>query len=137
MFDKLNKKWQRYQKTHARQIQKNKETFSKIWYVLRTTGVWAYKLRSVILAIPVAMTAVILAIRNLSALPEQIGFDLQASGEYALLVNRSIVIVVPLALTALSLLLVFCSKKVLYPWLISVFTLALPIFAYFMTVFPG
>ena len=137
MFDKLNKQWQRYQKTHARQIQKNKETFSKIWYVLRTTGVWAYKLRSVILAIPVAMTAVILAIRNLSALPEQIGFDLQASGEYALLVNRSIVIVVPLAMTALSLLLVFCSKKVLYPWLISVFTLALPIFAYFITVFPG
>ncbi len=136
-IQKMKIKWQNYLRTHRPQIEKTKKTFQRIGTTLRTTGVWLYKLRSVVLAIPVAIAAILLAIRNLSALPESVGFDMQASGEYAMLLDRSVVVVVPLAVTALCLLLTFCSRKVLYPWLISVFSLALPVLFYLTSVFPG
>lgn len=98
---------------------------------------WAYKLRSVILAIPVAAGAVILAIHNQARLPATVGVNIQASGEYAQMVSKSVAVLGPLAVTAVCLLMVFCSRKVLYPWLISVFSLLLPLLIYITNVFPG
>ena len=43
----------------------------------------------------------------------------------------------PLILTCFCLLLMFCSKKILYPWLISVFSLMLPIVLWLTNVFPA
>ena len=98
---------------------------------------WLYKLRSVILAVPVAVGAVILAIHNQAKLPDVVGINIQASGEYAQTVSRSVAVLGPLAVTAVCLLMVFCSKKVLYPWLISLFSLVLPLLIYITNVFPG
>lgn len=89
-----------------------------------------FKMRSVILAIPVAAGAVVLAIRNQAMLPDKVGFGLQASGEYAYMVSKSIAVLGPVAITAVCLLMTFCSRKVLYPWLISLFSLVLPIVIY-------
>ncbi len=89
-----------------------------------------FKLRSVILAIPVAAGAVILAIRNQAVLPDKVGFGLQASGEYAYMVSKGVAVLGPIAITAVCLLMTFCSRKVLYPWLISLFSLVLPIVIY-------
>ena len=91
---------------------------------------WIYRLRSVFLAIPVAAVAVILAIHNQAMLPDMVGFSLQASGEFAYLVSKSIAVLGSLAVTAVCLLMTFCSRKVLYPWLISVFSLVLPLVIY-------
>lgn len=88
---------------------------------------WVYRLRSVILAIPVAAGAVILALVNQVKLPDQVGFSLQANGEYAQMVGKGVAVFGPLAVTAVCLLMTFCSRKVLYPWLISLFSLALPL----------
>lgn len=115
----------------------------KIEYVLRPEGPvrqiygWAYRLRSILLAVPVAMAAVILAIRNLAMLPSKVGFDLQASGEFTYLVDKSVAVMGPLALTALCLLMVFLSKRVVYPWLVSLFSLLLPIVILLVNTFPG
>lgn len=98
---------------------------------------WAYRLRSVILAIPVAAGAVILALHNQVRLPANVGINIQASGEYAQTIGKGVAVLGPLALTAVCLLMVFCSRKVLYPWLISLFSLALPILIYITNVFPG
>lgn len=103
----------------------------------RTFCRWAYKLRSVLLAIPVAVTAVILAIRNMWLLPAKVGLELQSSGEFAQLVDKSIAVLGPLAVTAVCLLLMFCSKRVVYPWLISVFSLLLPVLILLLNTFPG
>lgn len=94
---------------------------------MKTLWKWAYRLRSVILAIPVAVGAVILAIYNQANLPAQVGINLQASGEYAQMVGKGVAVFGPLAVTAVCLLMMFCSRKVLYPWLISLFSLALPL----------
>ena len=104
---------------------------------LRSIRKWTYRLRSVILAIPVAAGAVILAIHNQVKLPDAVGIYFQAGGEYAQMVGKGVAIFGPLAVTAVCLLMVFCSRKVLYPWLISLFSLVLPILIYITNVFPG
>lgn len=93
---------------------------------------WVFKLRSVALAIPVAAIAVILAVRNMAGLPDEIvlGF-----GENLRTLSKSIAVLGPLALTALSLLMTFCSKRVVYPWIISLFTLVLPIVLHLTATF--
>ena len=98
---------------------------------------WVYKLRSVRLAIPVAVGAVILAIFNQINLPDVVGINIQASGEYAETVSRAVAVFGPLAITAVCLLMVFLSKKVLSSWLISLFSLALPLLIYSSNFFPG
>lgn len=105
--------------------------------------VWAYKLRTVLLAIPVAIAAVVLAIRNISALPQNVVFDMPAFSEAGQLifktisVGRPVAVIAPLMITILCLIMVFCSKKVVYPWLISLFSLVLPIVLLLINTFPG
>lgn len=98
---------------------------------------WGYNLRSVLLAIPVAVASVMLAAYNMANLPAKVGIDLQASGEYAFVVARGVAVMGPLAVTAACLLLMFCSRKVLYPWLVSLFSLTLPILLLITNIFPA
>ena len=98
---------------------------------------WVYRLRSVILAIHVALATVVIAIHNQAVLPSAVGFYMLTSGEYSFEVTKIVAVLGPVAVTAVCLLMTFCSRKVLYPWLISVFSLVLPLFIYFMSVFPG
>ena len=113
------------------------EIAGKTIRVFREAGGWAYKLRSVILAIPVIIGAIWLAVHNSANLPEIVGLDLQANGEYAILIDRSIAVAGPLAVTAVCLLMMFISRRVVYPWLISIFSLALPLLIYITNVFPA
>jgi len=98
---------------------------------------WIYKLRSVILAVPVVIAAVVLAIRNLRLLPDEVGLELLANGDFANTVSKNVAVMGPLAVTAVCLLLMFCSKKVVYPWLISVFSLILPVLILLINTFSG
>lgn len=104
------------------------EIVGKVIRVLSVAGSWAYKLRSILLSVPVLIAAIWLAIYNSTQLPEIVGLDLQASGEYGMLIDRSVAVLGPLAVTLVCLLMVFCSRRVVYPWLISVFSLILPVF---------
>ena len=113
------------------------EQLKKIGAVLRVIGQWIYKLRSVILAIPVVVVAIKLALQNLHRLPEYVGINMQASGEYAMMIERNVAVFVPLLVTAGCLLMMFISKKVLYPWLVSMFSLLLPLLLWVTNVFPG
>lgn len=117
--------------------QKVGAVFRKTGAVLSQIGKWVYKLRSVLLAIPVGIGAFILARRNMELLPEAVGINLLANGEYQWTVSRSVAVMGPLAVTAVCLLLMFCSRRVLYPWLISLFTLVLPLLIWVTNVFPA
>ena len=113
------------------------DNLQKIVKTLKGIWKWCYRLRSVVLAIPVGVAAVFLALHNEINLPAKVGIDLQTTGEYAQLVSREVAVFGPLAITAVCLLLMFCSRKVLYPWLISVFSLALPLLLLITNIFPG
>ena len=104
---------------------------------LAETYEWMYNMRAVLLSIPVIIAAIVLAIINIAQLPAQVGLDMLAVGDFQVTVAKGVVVMAPLALTTVCLLLVFCSKKVMYPWLISVFSLSLPVAFWLTNVFPG
>lgn len=116
--------------------EKRSNPFMAVLRVFGSVFKWIYRLRSLLLALPVVVTAVVLAIYNNTKLPETVGINMQANGEYAYIISRGTAVMGPLALTALCLLLMFCSRRVLYPWLISLFTLVLPFVFYFTCNFP-
>ena len=102
---------------------------------------WIYKLRSIFMAIPVAFAAVVMAIYNASKLPEKVAvyFPALSDGETIIKMtelNRGAAVMIPLLITAGCLLLMFCSRRHTYPWLISIFSLVLPLFFLFVGLFP-
>ena len=109
----------------------------KITSLLSFIGSILFRLRKLVLAAPVVYAAVKLAYYNREHLPEQVGINLQSSGEFAQMITRDMAVMGPLGLTAACLLLMLCSRKALYPWAISVFTLVLPLLILFINLYPA
>ena len=123
-FQNIEEKYQEFKKSNFAQV-------------MGMTCRWAYKLRSILLSIPVAVVALALAVRNLSQLPTEVGINMLANGQYQWVISRGMAACIPVAITAVCLVMMFLSKKVLYPWLISVFSLALPLVLWFTNIFPN
>lgn len=111
--------------------------FQGIGKVISIVATWIYRLRGVLLAIPVVAVAIRFAMENKERLPEAVGINLLANGEYQMMVTRDVAVMGPLAVTAVCLLLMFMSRRVLYPWLISIFSLVLPWLIYITNIFPA
>ena len=105
--------------------------------VFKGIGIWIYRLRGFFMAIPVALAALYLAAQNMSRLPEEVGINLLANGEYQYLISRGLAVMAPLVVTGACLLMMLLSRKTVYPWIISIFTLVLPILIWFTNVFPA
>lgn len=97
--------------------------FKKVIGIIVT---WIYRLRGLFLAIPVVYAALEIAKYNWEHLPQVVGINLQSSGAFADYVTREMAVYGPLGLTAACLVLMLCSRKVMYPWAISILTLILP-----------
>ena len=117
-------------------IAKVKTVLGKINRVINLIGLWLFRLRKLVLAAPVVYYALKLAEYNREHLPEQVGINLQATGEFAQYISRNMAVMGPLALTGGCLILMFCSRKAMYSWSISVFTLALPPLLLFSNAYP-
>lgn len=118
-------------------LQKDSSGIQTVGSVLKVIGSWIYRLRKVLMAIPVIFTAIYLARYNMANLPAQVGIDLQTTGVYAQMISRDLAVLGPLAVTGGCLLLMFCSRRTFYPWIISIFTLVLPILLYLTNVYPN
>ena len=116
---------------------KFKAVVSKINSVINLIGIWIFRLRKFVMAAPVVYYALKLASYNMEHLPEQVGLDMQSTGEFARTVSRQMAVMGPLGLTAACLLLMFCSRKAMYPWAISIFTLALPLLLLLSNAYPA
>ncbi len=121
----------------------------KIWDGLSTVCSYLFKLRGIILAAPVAAAAVVIGMINLARLPEMVEitkltFDTQAEDSLfgclvigADYISRSGAVFGPMLLTFACLVLMLCSKRTFYPWIISVFTLLLPIVILLTNIYPA
>ena len=109
----------------------------RIGIVIGKICTWIFHLRKIFMAAPVVYLAVRIAIANMNRLPETVGINLQSSGEFAMMVTRGYAVCGPLCVTGFCLLLMFCSRKTIFPWIISIFTLVLPILIWFTNVFPA
>jgi len=124
-------------KREASTLAKARAVAAKINYVINLIGVWLYRLRKIVMAAPVAYFALKIAQYNMEHLPEEVGINLQSTGEFAQTISRNMAVMGPLALTAACLLLMFCSRKAMYSWAISAFTLALPLLLLVSNVYPA
>ena len=107
-------------------VQALRGIYKRIEAVVITLAIWVFKLRKLFMGLPVLLAALQLAIYSRENLPETVGFDIQATGEFAQVISRDTAIYGPLALTCCCLVLMLMSRRTVYPWLISIFTLTLP-----------
>lgn len=118
-------------------FEKFKAGVAKVNSVINLIGVWLFRLRKIVMAVPVIYYALKLANYNRDHLPEQVGINLQSTGEFAQMISRDFAVMGPLALTLACVLLMFCSRKAMYPWAISIFTLALPLLLLVSNIYPA
>ena len=118
-------------------LEKTLNVFRTIGRVIKGICKWIFNLRGFFMAIPVALAALYLAARNMARLPEEVGINLLANGEYQYLISRELAVMAPLLVTALCLVMMWLSRRTIYPWIISIFTLVLPILIWLTNVFPG
>ena len=110
---------------------------NKVLEVIRILCLAVYRLRAVLLAIPVLFVALRLAAYNSEHLPLLVGLDLQSNGEFARIISRQTAVTMPLVLTGGCLALTVFSRKTLYPWLISVFSLTIPVLLLITNMYPA
>lgn len=118
-------------------LEKFRSVVSKINRIINLIGVWLFRLRKLVMAAPVVYYALKLAQYNMEHLPEEVGINLQSTGDFAQMISRNMAVMGPFALTIACLLLMFCSRKAMYSWAISIFTLALPLLILFSNVYPA
>lgn len=113
------------------------DTKTKVFEVIRILCLAIYRLRSVFFAIPVIYLALRLAAYNSEHLPLLVGLDLQSNGEFAKTISRQTAVTMPLVLTGGCITMMFFSRKTLYPWLISLFSLVIPLLLLFTNIYPA
>lgn len=126
-WDKVMEKWNAFRK-------KAEPFFAKCavvvkWIDKALMTIWRYlkAFKKLWLAIPVALGAIVLAMHNLANLPQVVGLRLQTNGAFAVQITRGIAVISPLAITLICLLLMFCSRRTLTPWFVSLISLLLPV----------
>ena len=122
--------------------------FRAVGKVFYKIGHYLYLMRALILGAPVAAAAVVLAARNMDRLPKSVEVTKVAINTKApdalfgflelstAAITREAAVYGPVILTAACLLMMIFSKRALYPFLVALFSLCLPIALYYFTVFP-
>ena len=129
--------WNKVQGEVKESLESNVSVWSKIKKVVGILIMCIYRLRSVFLAIPVVYYALKLAAYNGTHLPEEVGLNLLSTGEFAMTISREMAVMGPLVVTCACLVLMATSRKALYPWAISIFTLILPILLLVSNLYPA
>ena len=96
-----------------------------------------YHARKLVMAVPVAICAFYLAYQNSIRLPTEVGIFLQNNGNFLRMTDRGTAVVFPLLVTLGCLVLMMFSRKAMYTWAISIFSLALPLLILFSNTFPA
>ena len=118
-------------------LQKAGNVYRKVSKVIDLICTWVFRLRKVIMAVPVIYYALKLAKENAGRLPKEVGLNLLSTGEFAYTVSRTVAVQGPLLITAAALALMFISKKAVFPWVVSILTLVLPYLIYFTNYYAG
>lgn len=125
-------------------VQKCKRVFGKIKAVtdviekvIGKIGNAIIYMRKVLLTIPVVLLAMKVFVYAREELPQDVGLILQESGNFKYMLDRDSAIIVCAAITGACLLLMYLSRRTIYPWIISIFSLVLPLFLIVSNIFPA
>lgn len=136
-FATIETKWNTLCEKTAPARKKCRKILRKIGRVLHTIWIYIHKFRGIIASVPVALAAIWLALRNMSVLPENVGINLLANGDYSFMVVRPVAVLTPLLLTLVCIFLTACSKRTLFPWMVSVLSLLVPLLIWVTNVYPA
>lgn len=114
----------------SRKVTRTFEVIKFIWQ-------WLYALRKVLLSIPVLYGIIRLSVYNSKHLGSSVGLFLQSDGAFLMNISKGMAVFAPLALTACCLAMMFMSRKSLYAWSISIFSLLLPVIILISNQFPA
>lgn len=117
--------------------QKTKAVLKKISDIIDVILTVIFRLRKVFMAIPVVYYAVELAQYNMENLPAIVGVNMESNGAFTQMLSREVAVMGPLAVTGFCLIMMFFSRKAIYPWAISIFTLILPIILLISNRYPA
>lgn len=129
--------WKKVQQDVKDSLNSTGSVYAKIKRIVEIFVMVIYRLRGVILGIPVVWHALKLAAYNREHLPEMVGIDLMSNGAFAMTISRELAVTGPLVVTIACLVLMLTSRKVLYPWAVSVFTLILPVVLLVSNIYPA
>lgn len=118
------------EKMPSRKLTRTFEVIKYIWQ-------WVYALRKILLSIPVLFGMIRLSVYNAKHLDSTVGLFLQPDGAFLMNISRGMAVFAPLALTLCCLAMMFMSRKALYAWSISIFSLLLPIVILISNQFPA
>jgi len=117
--------------------QKTKEISGKTGRVLGIIGKVLFHLRKIFLTIPVVWAGLKVYAYGKENLPDMVGILLQESGDFCYMLEKNSALMSCMAVTAACLVLMFCSRRTIYPWIISLFTLVLPILLVLTNMYPS
>lgn len=127
--------------SHAKQPnagwEKTKAVFRKIGRVLQIIGKVLFHLRKIFLAVPVVWAAFKVYAYGQANLPEAVGVWLLENGDYQFTLARESALMSCMAVTAACLVLMFCSRRTILPWIVSIFTLVLPFLLIITNMYPS
>lgn len=118
-------------------FQKFMAGYSKTESIIGKIIMVLYHLRKIVMAAPVIFYALKLAAYNTQHLPDKVGLFLQNSGEFTQMIDKGLAVTGPLVLTCSCLFLMLFSRKAMYAWAISIFTLALPVLLLISNIYPA
>lgn len=135
--DKLLNTWQSVKDALQPAISATGRVFKVIGRYLGIFFRTVFRMRKILAAIPVAAGAVYLALYNQTQLPNVVGIGLLENGTFTYQIAREIAVFTPVAITAVCLLLMFASRRILTPWLVSALTLLIPVVILITNIFPA
>ena len=118
-------------------IEKADQGYQKVKKIWRIAWPWIWQFRKVLFAVPVVYLALYFARLNWNVLPEMVGLNLQTSGEYAKYISKELAVYGPLGVTGGCLAMMFLSRKTVYPWMICMFSMLLPLLILITNIFPA
>lgn len=124
-------------KENTTDFPKHSAKAEKFYQIAVTSWQWIFTLRKILLSIPVLYGVIRLAVYNAGHLGENVGFLLQPDGSFLMSISRGFAIFAPILITCACLTMMFLSRKSLYAWAISVFSLVLPILILFSNIYPA
>lgn len=117
--------------------EKFRRAMNKTGRWLHKAGIFVHQYRSVLVSVPVAVAMIWLAVRNGAVLPEMVGINLLADGSFSLMVARPVAVLTPLLITLVCIFLTACSKRTLFPWMVSVLSLLIPVLIWITNIYPA
>ena len=136
-LDMVAEKWQGFRSKVLADVNSADNWYNKVKKIIGIVVMLLYRLRKIFLAIPVVYYALKLASYNMANLPEVVGINLQANGAFAETISRSTAVSAPLSVTGMCLVLMLFSRKALWPWAVSLFSLVLPVLILVSNLYPA